>query len=76
MTGHKNTCKPISAMGGLSSVLKTERNNISIANFSDSQQGSIKKIFATEIEDQGSQYPVLRSCKTEFCFLLRLHCSA
>ena len=35
MTGHKIACKPITTMGGVSSVLKTERNNICVANVSD-----------------------------------------
>jgi len=31
----KIACKPITTMGGVSSVLKTERNNICVANVSD-----------------------------------------
>jgi len=41
-------------MGGVSSVLKTERNNISVANVSDQSVRQYKDKFPTEIEDQGS----------------------
>ena len=61
MNGHKIACKPITTMGGVSSVLKTERNNICFANVSDQSTRKNKEKFSTEIEDQGSLYPVLKS---------------
>ena len=51
-------------MGGVSSVLKTERYNICVANVSDQSERKYKEIFSTEIEDQGSLYPVLKSTNT------------
>jgi len=63
-------------MGGASSVLKTERNNISAANVSDQSARKYKEKFSTEIEDQGSLYPVLKSSNTEYCFFAVSHCSA
>ena len=39
------------------------------------QQGSIKKNFSTETEDQGSLYPVLKSSNTEYGFFAISHCS-
>ena len=39
-------------MGGVSSVLKTERNNICVANISDQSARKYKEKFSTEIEDQ------------------------
>ena len=55
-------------MGGVSSVLKTERNNICVANVSDQSERKYKENLSTEIEDQGSLYPVLKSSNTEYCF--------
>ena len=55
-------------MGGVSSVLKTEWNNICVANVSDQSARKYKENFSTEIEDQGSMYPVLKSSNTEYCF--------
>jgi len=51
-------------MGGVSSVLKTERNNICVANVSDQSARKYKEKFYTEIEDQGSLYTVLKSSNT------------
>jgi len=34
-------CKPITAMGGVSSFLKTERNNMCVANVSNSNHGGL-----------------------------------
>ena len=39
-------------MGGVSSVLKTERNDICVANVSDQSARKYKEKFSTEIEDQ------------------------
>ena len=50
-------------MGGVSSVLKTERNNICVVNVRDQSARNYIEKFSTEIEDQGSLYPVLRSSK-------------
>jgi len=63
-------------MGSVSSVLKTERNNICVANVSDQSERKHKEKFSTEIEDQGSLYPVLKSSNTEHCFFPISHCSA
>jgi hypothetical protein len=54
MTGHKIVCKPIAPMGGVSSVLKTERNNIYFVNVSDKSARKYKENFSTETEAQGS----------------------
>ena len=62
-------------MGGISSVLKTERNNICVANVSDQSARKNKEKFSTEIEDQRSLYPVLKSSNTEYCFFASSHCS-
>jgi len=62
-------------MGGISSVLKTEQNNICVANISDQSARKYKEKFSTEIEDQGSLYPVLKSSNIEYCFFASLHCS-
>jgi len=75
MTGHKIACKPITTMGGVSSVLRTERNNICIANASDKSARKYKEKFSIEIEDQGSPYPVLKPSNTEYCFFAVSHCS-
>jgi len=57
-------------MGGVSSSLKTERNNICVSNVSDQSARKHKEIFSTEIEDQGSLYPILK-----YCFFAHPHCS-
>jgi len=75
MTGHKIACKPITTMGGVSSVLKTERNNICAANVGDQLAMKYKEKFSTETEDQDSLYPVLKSSNTERCFFAISHCS-
>jgi hypothetical protein len=62
-------------MGGASSVLKTERNNICFENVSDQSTREYKEYFSAEIEDQGSLYPVLKSSNTEYCFYSSSHCS-
>jgi len=62
-------------MGCVSSVLKTERNNICVANVCDQSARKYKEIFSTETEDQGSLYPVLRSSNTEYRFFTSSHCS-
>jgi len=62
-------------MGGVFSVLKTERNNICVANVSDQSTRKYKENISTETEDQGSLYPVLRSSDTEYCFFASSHCS-
>ena len=61
-------------MGGISSVLKTERNNICVANVSNQSARKCKENFSTEIEDQDSLYPVLKSNNTEYCFFASSHC--
>jgi len=62
-------------MGGVSSFLKTERNNICVADVSDKSARKYKEKFSTEIEDQGSLYPVLKSSNNEYCFFAISHCS-
>jgi len=62
-------------MGGVSSALKTERNNICVANVSDKSGRKYKEKFSTEIEDQGSLYPVLKSSNAEYCFFAISHCT-
>ena len=62
-------------MGDVSSVLKTERNNICAANVSDQSARKYKENFSTEIEDQGSLYLVLKSSSSEYCFFALSHCS-
>jgi len=52
-------------MGGVSSVLKTERNNICVANVSDQSARKYKEKISTGIEDEGSLLPVLKSSNTE-----------
>jgi len=74
MTGHKN-CLQADYNIGVSSVLKTERNNICVANFSDQSARKYKENFSTEIEDQGSLCPVLKSSNTEYCFFASSHYS-
>ena len=76
MTGHKIACKPITTMGGVSSFLKTERNNICDANVIDYSARKYKGKFSTETENQGSLYPVLKSSNTEYCFFASSHCSS
>jgi hypothetical protein len=41
----KIACKPITTMGGVSSVLRIERNNICVANVSDQTTRKYKEIF-------------------------------
>ena len=62
-------------MGGVSSVLKTERNNVCVANVSDQSARKNKGKFSTEIVDQGSLYPFLKSSNTEYCFFASSHYS-
>ena len=62
-------------MGDVSSVLKTERNNICVANVSDQSARKYKENFSNETEEQGSLYPVLKSNNTEYCFFASSHCS-
>ena len=57
--------KPVTTMGDVSSVLRTERNNICVANVSDQSGRKYKEKFSTEIEGQGSLYPVLIHSNTE-----------
>ena len=71
----KIACKSITIMGGVFSVLKTERNNICVANVSNQSARKYKEHFSAEIEDEGSLYPVLKSSNTEYCFFTRSHCS-
>jgi hypothetical protein len=71
----KISCKPITKMGGVSSVLKTERNNICVANVFDYSASKYKRNFSTEIEDQSSLYPILKSSNTEYSFFVSSHCS-
>ena len=71
----KTACKPITTMGSVSSVLKTERNNICVANVSDQSARKYKENFSTETEDQGSLYPVLKSSSAEYCFFASSHYS-
>jgi len=75
MTGHKNCLQAITTMGGISSVLRTEWNNICVANVSDQSARNYKEKFSTEIEDQGSLHPILKSSNTAYCFFAILHCS-
>jgi len=62
-------------VGGVSPVLKTERNYNCAANVSDQTAMKYKEIFSTETEDQGSLYPVLKSSNTEYCFFASSHCT-
>jgi len=62
-------------MGGVSSVLKTERNNICVANVCDHSARKYKENLSTEVEDEGSLYPVLKSSNTEYCFFAVSYCS-
>jgi len=62
-------------MGGVFSVLKTERNNLCVANVCDGSAMIYKEKISTEIEDQGSLYPVFKSSNTEYCFFGSSHCS-
>jgi hypothetical protein len=71
----KIVCKPITSIGCVSSVLKTEWSNISVANVSDQSARKYNEKFSTEIEDQGSLYLVLKSSNTEYCFFTSSHCS-
>ena len=71
----KIACKPITTIGGVSPVLKTERNKICVVNVSDQSARKYKENFSTEIEDQGSLHPVLKSSNTEYCFFASSHCS-
>ena len=59
----------------MSTVFNTERNNIYVANVSDQSARKYKEKFYTEIEDQGSLYPVLKSSNTEHYFFAISHCS-
>jgi hypothetical protein len=43
-------CKPITTMGGVSSVLETERNNICVANVSDQSARKYMKIFPLKLK--------------------------
>jgi len=61
-------------MGGVSSLLKTERNNICVANVSDQSAMKYKEKFSTETEDQDSLYPVLKSSNTEHNLFAISHC--
>ena len=61
-------------MGGVSSVFKTERNNICVANVNGQSARKYKEIFSIEIEDEDSLYPNLRSSNTEYCFLAISDC--
>jgi hypothetical protein len=72
MTGQKNC---LQAMGGVSSVLKTERSNICVTNVSDQSARKYKQNLSIETEDQGRLYPVLKSSNTECCFFASSHCS-
>ena len=62
-------------MDGVSSVLKTERNNICVANVIDQSATKYKDKFSIEIKDQGSLYPVLKSSNIKYWFFTILHCS-
>jgi len=64
----KIACKPITTLGGVSSVPKTERNNICVANVSEQSTRKCKEKLSAEIEHQGSLYPILKSSHTEYCF--------
>jgi hypothetical protein len=75
MTGHKNVLQADFNNGRLSSVLKTERNNICVGNFCDQSARKYTERFSTETEDQCSLHPVLKSANTEYCFFASLHCS-
>jgi hypothetical protein len=75
MTGHKNCLQAIYNNGRRILFSKPERNNICVANVSDQSARKYKEKFSTEIEDQGSLYPVLKSSNTEYCFFTSSHCS-
>jgi len=66
-------------MDGVSSVLRTGRNNIflitCVANVCDQLQRKYKEKLSTEIEDQGSLCPVLKSSNTENYFFAISYCS-
>jgi hypothetical protein len=53
----------------------TVGNNICVANVNEQSARKCKENVSTEIEDQGSLYPVLKSSNTEYCFFASLHCS-
>ena len=46
----KIACKPITTMGGVSSFLRTERNNVCVANVSDQSARKYKKIFPPKLK--------------------------
>jgi hypothetical protein len=62
-------------MGGVSYVLKTDRNNICFANVSDQSARKYKESISTETEDQGSLFPFLKSKNIEYSFFASSHCS-
>ena len=62
-------------MGGVSSRLETERNNICVAHVSDQSARKNEEKFSTKIEDQDSLYPVLKSSNTKYFFFAISHCS-
>jgi hypothetical protein len=47
----KIACKPITTVGDVSSVLKTERNNICVANVNDQSTRKYNENVSTETED-------------------------
>jgi hypothetical protein len=66
MTGHKNCLQDYYNNGLRIFCSKTKRYNICAANVSDQSARKYKEKFSTEIEDQGSLYPLLKSTNTEY----------
>ena len=75
MTDHKNFLQADYNNGGVSSVLRTDRNNVCVANVGNLSARKYKEKIFTEIEDQGSLYPVLKSSSTASRFFASSHCS-
>ena len=88
MTGHKN-CLQANYNNGrrilfskLNEIIcvanvsdQSARKYICVANVSDQSARKYKEKFSTEIEDQGSLYPVLKSSNIEYFYFASSHCS-
>jgi len=75
MTGHKNCLQASYNNGWHIFYSQNWMNNICVENVSDQSARKYKEKFSTEIEDQGSLYPVLKSNNTEYCFFASSHWS-
>jgi len=73
MTGHKNCLQDDYNNGRRILCSKTKRYNICAANVNDQSARKYKEKFSTEIEDQGSLYPLLKSGNTEYGFFASSH---